>query len=63
MNFSEWIEFEASPIVSMGLKLPEEHRADYISVQIKGALRKAFAHGRNGLSEKDQPRLVSRNSN
>ena len=59
MNFSEWIEFEAGRIVSMGLRLPEDHRADYIRVQIQGALRKAFAHGRDGLTETDQPRLVS----
>jgi hypothetical protein len=63
MDFAEWIEFEAGRIVSMGLRLPEEHSADYIRVQIKGALRKAFAHGRDGLTEQDQPRAASRNSN
>jgi hypothetical protein len=57
MNFSEWIRFEAGRIVSMGLRLPEEHKADYMRVQIEGALRKAFAHGRDGLTETDPPRV------
>jgi hypothetical protein len=30
MTFADWIDFEATRIVSMGLRLPEEHRADYI---------------------------------
>lgn len=61
MNFADWIGFEAGRITSMGLKVPEEHRADYIRVQIEAALRKAFAHGRDGLT--DQPRATWRNSN
>jgi hypothetical protein len=63
MNFAEWVEFEAGRIVGKGLRLSEEQRADYIRVQIVGALRKAFAHGQDGLTEIDQPRAVSRNSN
>jgi len=59
MNFSEWIEFEARRIVSMGLALPQEHRADYMRIQIEGALHKAFAHGRDGLTETDAPRAVT----
>jgi hypothetical protein len=59
MNFSEWTIFEASRIVSMGLRLPEEDSADYMRAQIEGALRKAFAHGRDGLTETDPPRAVS----
>ena len=63
MNFSEWIKFEAERIVSMGLPLPEEHRADYMRIQIEAALRKAFAHGRDGLAESDPPRAVWKISN
>lgn len=45
MDFAEWIKFEAGRIVSMGLAVPEEHRADYMRIQIECALRKTFAHG------------------
>jgi hypothetical protein len=58
MNFAEWIDFEAARIVRMGLLAPEEHQADYMKVQIKVALKKAFAHGRDGLVETDEPRAV-----
>lgn len=58
MTFADWIDFEANRIVSMGLRLPEEDRADYIKVQIQGALKKAFGHGRDGLTETDEPRAV-----
>jgi hypothetical protein len=51
MTFAEWIDFEATRIVSMGLRLPEEHRADYIKIQIQAALKKAFHHGQDGLTE------------
>jgi hypothetical protein len=58
MTFADWIDFEATRIVSMGLRLPEEHREDYIKVQILAALKKAFGHGRDGLTETDEPRAV-----
>ena len=56
MTFAEWIDFEATRIVSMGLQLPEEHRADYIKIQIQAALKKAFHHGQHALTEPDEPR-------
>jgi hypothetical protein len=58
MDFSEGIEFEAARIVSMGLATREEHRADYMRVQIEAALRTAFAHGKDRLTEIDPPRAV-----
>ena len=58
MTFADWIDFEAARIVSMGQRLSEEHRADYIKVQIQAALKKAFGHGRDGLTETDEPRAV-----
>jgi hypothetical protein len=58
MNFAEWIDFEARRIVGMGLRAPEEHRADYMIVQIQAALTKAYAHVKDGLSESDAPRAV-----
>jgi len=58
MDFAEWMDFEAKRIVAMGLRAPEEHRADYMIVQIQAALKKAYAHGKDGLSERDAPRAV-----
>jgi hypothetical protein len=60
VTFAEWIEFEAERIIHMGALVPEDHRADYMLVQIQGALKKAYAHGRDGLTERDPPRAVSR---
>ena len=62
MTFTEWINFEADRIVSMGLRLPPEHQADYMRVQIVAALRKALAHGRDGLSDNEPPRVVRNSS-
>jgi hypothetical protein len=63
MSFAEWINFEADRIVQMGLLAPQEHQADYMRIQIRAALRKAVAHGRDGLSDKDPPRAIWKISN
>lgn len=60
MTFAEWIDFEAARIVQIGSTVAKESRADYMLVQIQGALRKAYAHGRDGLTEHDPPRVVSK---
>lgn len=62
MTFTEWIDFEADRIVGMGLRVPQEYQADYMRVQIHAALRKALAHGRDGLSDEDPPRAVRKPS-
>ena len=59
LTFAEWIPFEANRIVELGLLAPEEHRADYMRVQIEAALRKAAAHCRDGLGPQDAPRATS----
>ena len=56
MTFSKWIEFEARRIADMSEALPEQHRSDYIVVQVEAALHKAFAHGKDGLSVDADPR-------
>jgi hypothetical protein len=42
----------------MGLLAPEEHRADWMTVQIEAALRKAYLHGKDDRSEHDAARAV-----
>jgi hypothetical protein len=59
MNFDEWIDYEASRILRVGNSVSEEHRQDYMKVQITAALRKAYAHGRDGLDTHDEPRASS----
>jgi hypothetical protein len=59
LTFAEWITFEANRIVELGLLAPEQHRADYMRVQIEAALRKAAAHFRDGLGSEDAPRAIS----
>lgn len=58
MTFAKWIDFEAARIVRMDLLLSEKHRAEYIKVQMQDALKKAFHHGGDGLTEADEPRAV-----
>ena len=60
LTFAQWISFEPARIVSIGLHAPEEHRADYIRVQIEAALHKAADHFRDGLTYDDPPRAVWR---
>jgi hypothetical protein len=56
MTFAEWVPFEANRIVELGLAVSNEHRADYMRVQIEAALRKVAAHFRDGLGSDDPPR-------
>ena len=58
MKFAEWISFEAERIVRIGYLTPKEHRMDYMIVQKQAALVRAFAHGKDGLTENDEPRAV-----
>jgi len=59
LTFAEWIPFEADRIVGLGLMAPEEHRADWMRLQIEAALKKAGAHFRDGLTDNDPPRAVA----
>lgn len=53
MLFSQWIEFEAERIVTMGLRGPSEHQDGYMRANIESAIRKAVAHIKAGYSESD----------
>jgi hypothetical protein len=63
LTFSEWMNVEADRIVSLGLRVPPEHQAASMRVQIVTALQKALAHGRDGLRDEDPHRAVWENSN
>ena len=56
MDFSEWVKFVAKQIIDLSAAVvPEEARANYVRRQIEDALGRAYAHGRNGLTESDPP--------
>jgi hypothetical protein len=52
-TYSEWLRHTIDKIVVLGLSAPEEHREDYLRVQIELAIRKSFRHGQSGRSEDD----------
>jgi hypothetical protein len=52
-TYAEWVKHTVDKIVSLGLAAPEEHRADYLRVQIEAAIRKSLRHGRSGRSDDD----------
>jgi hypothetical protein len=52
-TFAEWAEHTTNKIVTLGLSRPEEHRADYIAVQVRAAIMKALRHGRSGRTDDD----------
>lgn len=52
-TYSEWLENTVEKIVRTGLSAPEDVRADYLRVQIRGALLQSLEHGRSGRSNDD----------
>jgi len=52
-TYKQWEDGTVEKIVTMGLLAPEEHRADYLRVQIRRAIRQSLRHGRSGRSEDD----------
>jgi hypothetical protein len=52
-TFSEWLAHTVNKIVTLSLSAPEEHREDYMRVQIEAAIRQALRHGRSGRSDDD----------
>ncbi len=51
--FKEWAENTVEKIVVAGLAAPEEHRADWLRLQIGLAINHACRHGRSGLADDD----------
>lgn len=52
-SFRERLAATVNKIVVLGLSAPEEHREDYLRVQIEAAIHKALRHGRSGRSDDD----------
>ena len=52
-TYTEWKHQTVEKIVSLSLAAPEEHRADYMRVQIGLAIKQALAHGRSGRADDD----------
>ncbi len=47
-TYNEWAESTVEKIVVRGLAAPEEHRADWLRLQIGLAIKHALRHGRSG---------------
>lgn len=52
-TYEQWAENTVEKIVSTGLALPEEHRADWLRLQIGLAIGQALRHGRSGRDDDD----------
>jgi hypothetical protein len=52
-TFSEWLTETVNKIVMLGLSAPEEHRKEYLRVQIEAAIQQALRHGRSGRADDD----------
>jgi hypothetical protein len=52
-TYREWAHHTVEKIVTMGLALPEEHRADYFRIQIASAIAQSLEHGRSRRGDDD----------
>jgi hypothetical protein len=52
-TYEEWSANTVEKIVTTGLTLPEEHRADWLRLQISLGLNQSLRHGRSGRGDQD----------
>jgi hypothetical protein len=52
-SYTEWEHHTVEKIVIRAQAVPEEHRADYLRVQIGLAIKKALFHDRSGRTDDD----------
>ena len=52
-TYDEWAANTVEKIVSVALAVSEDHRGDWLRVQIELALAQALLHGRSGRSNSD----------
>ena len=53
-TYQQWEDATVEKIATLGAAAPEEHRVDYLRVQVRVAVRQALRHGRSGCAE-DEP--------
>jgi hypothetical protein len=52
-TYDEWEANTVEKIVTMGLALPDERRADWLRLQIGLAIKHSLRHGRSGRGDHD----------
>ena len=52
-TYNEWATNTVEKIVTMGLALPEVHRADWLRLQIGLAINQSLRHGRSDRGDDD----------
>lgn len=53
-TYQQWEDVTVEKIATQGAAVTEEHRADYLRVQVRIAIRQALRHGRSGAAD-DEP--------
>ncbi|RZF63495.1 hypothetical protein EWE75_15770 [Sphingomonas populi] len=52
-TYDEWAMNTVEKIVTLGLALPDDHRADWLRLQIGLAINHSLRHGRSGRGDDD----------
>lgn len=52
-TYEQWEDATVEKIATLGAAVAEEHRADYLRVQVRAAIRQALRHGRSGLTDNE----------
>ncbi|NMN89130.1 MULTISPECIES: hypothetical protein [unclassified Novosphingobium] len=52
-TYQEWEDATVEKIATLGAVAPDEHRVDYLRVQVRSAIRQALRHGRSGLDDNE----------
>ena len=50
-TYQQWEDATVEKIAIQGEEVAEEHRADYLRVQVRIAIRQALRHGRSGAAD------------
>jgi len=53
-TYQQWEDATVEKIATQSATVAEEHRADYLRVQVRAAIRQAVRHGRSGAAD-DEP--------
>ena len=50
-TYLQWEDATVEKVAALGAATPEQHRADYLRVQVRSAIRQALRHGRSGRGD------------